>query len=108
MTTTTKWTAREVNALSLHAIAKIIGKDWPKVKEEGTPSDFGNIGQHPANPYWQAMSAMTHINDKFGLDSGTEIVARFLGNAGSWRGEQAKIIKHELRTRLEDARRARA
>lgn len=97
-----------ITDIPLSHIAEMVAIDWPKVMEEGTPTDFGNVGQHPANPYWQAMRVMTHINDKYGFDRGTEIVARFLGNANAWRGEVARDVKAELRRRLDEAREARA
>jgi hypothetical protein len=37
------------------------------------------------------------INDKYYLDPAREIVARFLCNAGQWRGPIAREIKTELK-----------
>ena len=50
-----------------------------------------------AAPYLQAMLCLDSITDNYGFDSGRSIVAYFLSNAGSWRGETAKRIKSELK-----------
>jgi hypothetical protein len=71
----------------LSLIAREIRQDWKPV--------------HPyAEPYVSAMSSLNSINDKYMFDSGKEIVARFLSNASSWRGETAKRIKTELKQML--------
>jgi len=71
----------------LYDIAREIRQDWRPV--------------HPyAKPYVDAMSSLSSIDDKYMFDSGTEIVARFLSNAASWRGETAKRIKTELKQML--------
>jgi hypothetical protein len=61
--------------------------------------DWKNISPH-ALPYLQAMRKLDTIDDKFGIEYGSEIVTRFLGNAGTWRGTKAKEIKLELQTIL--------
>tara|TARA_R110002126_G_scaffold288927_1_gene443239 strand:+ start:260 stop:526 length:267 start_codon:yes stop_codon:yes gene_type:complete len=53
-----------------------------------------------AAPYVEAMQDLTSINDNFYLDSGREIVQRFLCNAIHWRGENAKLLKAELKAML--------
>jgi hypothetical protein len=68
----------------LFEIAKEIRKDWQKVY-------FGAV------PYLQAMESLNSIDDNYIMDSGKEIVNRFLGNASTWRGETAKRIKAELK-----------
>lgn len=72
---------------SLSEIAYEIKQDWKKVY-------FG------AAPYLNAMFSLDDIKDNYGLDSGREIVAYFLSNATSWRGETAKRIKNELKQML--------
>lgn len=69
---------------SLHEIAKEIKKDW------GAKMHFG------AKPYVDAMICLNSISDMYGCDTGKSIVAYFLGNASSWRGEVARRIKKEL------------
>jgi len=46
------------------------------------------------------MSGMGDINSNYGWDSGKSIVAYFLSNASSWRGETAKRVKKELNQML--------
>lgn len=77
--------------MKLDEIAYIISKDWKNVY-------FG------AKPYLQAMATMRDIKENYGMDSGTSIVAYFLSNATSWRGEVAKAVKLELNKRLKRAR----
>jgi hypothetical protein len=43
---------------------------------------------------------MTSVNDNVLFDSGRDIILRFLGNASTWRGEDAKRIKAELKEML--------
>lgn len=69
----------------LSEIARDIGRDWgPKMSNS-------------ARPYWAALCVLDSINDKYYLDSAREIVARFLCNAGQWRGPIAREIKGELK-----------
>jgi hypothetical protein len=71
----------------LYQIAVEISKDWAKVN-------------YAAEPYLQAMYSLHSINDNYYLDSGKSVVAYFLSNASSWRGEVAKRIKAELKAML--------
>jgi len=68
-------------------IASEIRADWKKVY-------FG------AEPYLDAMYSLDDITDAYGLDSGKSIVAYFLANAGTWRGEVARRVKKELNIML--------
>ena len=68
----------------LYVIAREIRKDWK------------NISPYAA-PYLDAMETLDSINDNYFFDSGRSIVAYFLANAGTWRGETAKRIKTELK-----------
>ena len=70
----------------LWEIAKDIKKHWPS--------------QSFAKPYVDAMSQMTHIHSKYGIDSAEEIVNRFLSNSAGFRGDIAKKIKKELKEML--------
>ena len=63
---------------------------------------------YAAVPYLEAMEQLGSVSDNFYLDSGQEIVARFLGNANGWRGDDARRIKAELRTALESVDQAKA
>ena len=66
-------------------IAREIGTDWgPKM-------------HYAARPYWSAMMQLETANDMYGLDNARDIVARFLCNAGTWRGPVARAVKLELR-----------
>lgn len=43
------------------------------------------------------MYSLNSIDDKYVMDSGRSIVAYFLSNALSWKGEKAREIKKELK-----------
>lgn len=68
---------------SLREIAQEIRKDWKKVSPY-------------AKPYLDAMETLDSVKDNYIMDSGYLIVAYFLSNATSWRGEVARRVKKEL------------
>ena len=71
-------------ARPIHVIAKEIAKDWgPKV-------NFGAV------PYLGAMRSLDSMDEAYGQDSAKMMVAYFLCNAGTWRGEVARRVKKEL------------
>ena len=85
MKTIKKYTKQEfIKCLELSELARMIENDW------------SNVSPH-AQPYLKAMRFLKTINDYYLLDSGSEIVLRFLSNAKGWRGETAKLIKEELK-----------
>lgn len=53
-----------------------------------------------AEPYLEAMQSLNTIDDNYYLDSGKSIVLYFLSNASTWRGEDARRIKAELKEML--------
>jgi hypothetical protein len=57
-----------------------------------------------AAPYLDAMGTLDGINDSYGCDSARNIVAYFLANASTWRGDAAKRIKAELNAMLKGGR----
>jgi hypothetical protein len=69
---------------SIRAIALDIKKEWVKVN-------------YAAKPYLDAMLELNSINDKYYLDSAKSVVLYFLSNASSFRGENAKALKTELK-----------
>jgi hypothetical protein len=69
---------------SLHEIALDIRSNWPKVN-------------YAAVPYLDAMARLDRITDNYGMDSAESVVIYFLGNATTWRGEDARRIKSELK-----------
>lgn len=77
----------QLQAMSLREIAGLVYRTWPK-------PNFA------AAPYLQAMAQMDSINDSFWNDDGRSVVAYFLNNAKTWRGDVAKLVKAELNRRL--------
>lgn len=65
-------------------IASDIYSAWPNVY-------FG------AKPYLSAMLSLSTVNDNYGMDSARSIINYFLGNASTFRGEEAKRLKNELK-----------
>jgi hypothetical protein len=79
---------KTAEARSLSEIAAEIRADWgPKV-------NFG------AKPYLDAMQSLQTMDDMYGMDDASSIVAYFLSNANTWRGETAKRVKTELKAML--------
>jgi hypothetical protein len=72
----------------LYSIAYEIRKDWRKPY-------FGAV------PYLDALRGLSSIEDSYGADSARSVVAYFLANATTWRGETARRIKAELKSLLE-------
>ena len=74
-------------ARPLSAIARDVRVHWPKVN-------------FAAKPYLEAMATLNSIRDQYYYDSGESVVRYFLSNASTWRGENAKRIKAELKAML--------
>ena len=75
--------------MTLDQLASVIRMDWVRMY-------FGAV------PYLSAMESLDNIENKYGLDSGKSIVAYFLSNAQTWRGDTAREVKAELNRRLKD------
>jgi len=60
---------------------------------------YDRINPH-ARPYVDAMAALDKITDGYLNDQGEDIVRRFLINATTWRGPDARRVKAELRDML--------
>lgn len=71
----------------LFEIAREIRNDWPKPY-------FGAV------PYLGALACLDQITDNFGEDSGKSVVAYFLSNAATWKGNTARRVKKELNALL--------
>lgn len=72
----------------ISCIAYDISKEW------------GNKTNYAAKPYLSAMKGLNSISDSYGFDSARSIVLYFLGNASTFRGEEAKSLKAELKQHL--------
>lgn len=68
----------------LSTIARDIARTWSKPY-------FGAV------PYLDAMRSLGSIEEDFHYDSGRSVVLYFLANSGTWRGEDARRIKAELK-----------
>ncbi len=66
---------------TLSEIASEIRKDWKAVN-------------YAAKPYLDAMQTLNSVKSSYYHDSGESIVRYFLANAGTWRGETAKLVIH--------------
>jgi len=75
-----------ISNASISDLARIISATWPKVN-------------YAAKPYLDAMRSLQSIGDAFHEDDGKTVVIYFLGNASSYRGETAKLVKAELKKR---------
>lgn len=72
----------------LSDIARDIRATWPKVSPH-------------AQPYLDAMAYLDSITDVRDYEDGQGVVLYFLSNANTWRGDDARRIKAELRTMLD-------
>lgn len=84
----------QTESRSLSIIARDIKRTWPNV-------NFAAV------PYLDAMLTLDNIAERYYEDSGESIVAYFLSNASTWRGNDARRIKAELNAMLKSARHAR-
>jgi hypothetical protein len=75
----------------LSVIAQEINRLW-------RPAYFGAV------PYIDAMRQLNSIKDDYICDSAESIVLYFLSNATTWRGEDARRIKAELKAILKAAK----
>jgi hypothetical protein len=69
----------------IHEVAREIRRTW------------GAKVNYAARPYLDAMMDLEKITDDYGADDGKSIIVYFLGNASSFRGEDAKRLKAELK-----------
>jgi CHASE2 domain-containing sensor protein len=53
-----------------------------------------------ATPYLEAMEELKTVKDLYGLETGDDIVMRFLVNSAGWSGADARRIKAELNDHL--------
>lgn len=72
----------ETRALSV--IAEDIRTNWPKLSPY-------------AKPFVDAMAELENISSDYGCESGKDMVLYFLANAQSWRGNDARRVKAELK-----------
>jgi len=79
--------------MTIAQIANVIAQDWRDKK--GSPCVYFG-----ARPYLSAMFDLQTLDDKYGFDDGRSIVAYFLANATTWRGQVAREVKKELNRRL--------
>lgn len=69
---------------AISEIAAEISRVWPKPY-------FGAV------PYLGAMRQLDSISQNYGDDTGKSVVLYFLSNATTWRGDDARRIKAELK-----------
>lgn len=69
------------------AIARDIQDDWKNMN-------------YAAKPYIEAMKYLGGIREAYGQDDAESIILYFLSNAGTYRGENAKRYKAELKAIL--------
>lgn len=73
----------------LSAIAAEITADWTAL-------------HGGAQPYMDAMRELRLATDRYGTETGSDMIQGFLLNAQTWRGEVARRVKRELRAILRD------
>jgi hypothetical protein len=82
-------------ARPIRDIAAEILSDWrkPLPYEAGTEPNvwFGAV------PWLRAMFELDKVTDHYGQESADDVIAYFLVNARTWRGETARRVKAELK-----------
>jgi hypothetical protein len=73
-------------AMSFDEIKELIQKDYSLIKK-----------QPYLEPYLDPILSLKSVNDNYHMDSGISICLYFLSNAGSWKTDNAKIVKKELK-----------
>ena len=68
----------------LSVIAAEISQTWPNV-------------YFAAKPYLSAMRLLNTLDDRYVYEDASTVVLYFLSNATTWRGEDARRIKAELK-----------
>lgn len=87
---------KQIEHFTIAQLARLVQRDWRNV-------NFG------ARPYLDAMFSLDVMAPRDGhyyQDTGESVVAYFISNATTWRGENAKVIKKELKRRLSKSYRA--
>ena len=56
-----------------------------------------------AKPYLDAMVHLNTINDKYYEDTAQSVIMYFLANASTFRGNDAKVLKQELKNLMKGA-----
>jgi hypothetical protein len=56
-----------------------------------------------AKPYLDAMTQLNSISDKYMYDDARSVIMYFLANASTFRGNDAKVLKQELKNLLKGA-----
>lgn len=78
---------KQLQAAPLSQIADIIRREW-------RPIYFA------AQPYVAAMLQCPSVDSHYGVETGKDIVLRFLCNCATWRGPVARLVKAELQRRV--------
>ncbi len=73
----------------IYQIAQDIKNTWKAQSKNGIY--FGAV------PYLDAMLTLEDKNSTYGMDSADSIIRYFLANASTFKGEQAKALKTELK-----------
>ena len=84
-------TATATEVRPIYEIVAEIRHLWRKA--DGTPNVwFGAV------PYLDAMASLDKTTDMYFEDTAKSVVIYFLSNASTWRGDDARRIRAELRT----------
>jgi len=76
-----------VECRPIYEIARDIQKEWKPVN-------------YAARPYLDALMTLRTVNDRYGMDSGSSMLAYFLSNASQFKLNRSKELKAELKQHL--------
>lgn len=83
----------DFSKLTINEIAWRIKDDW-----EGLSSKKHKYPRELV----AAMESLTTLSDSYYLDSGSEVVSRFIANSRDWNSYLSRIVKDELKRRLKE------
>jgi hypothetical protein len=83
------FSGENIMSRKIHEIAKDIRENWNPVN-------------YAAKPYLNAMFSLESVKDSFGYDSARSVILYFLSNASSFKGEDARRLKAELKALLKE------
>lgn len=86
-------TAETLKGAPLVSFVSLIRRDLQMQKK---PVPFGAV------PYLSALGTMNNLSDRYGVETGAQILPYLLSNLSTYRGPIARLVKAELNARLKD------
>lgn len=79
----------DIQTCTISVLFRMVRKDWKNTY-------FGAV------PYIDALLCCQSLDSMYGVETARDLIPYFLANANTWRGDVARMIKKELKRRLEN------